>query len=131
RLAPSSEYGAYIVHSIVTGQPRVIYGNVPNRGLIANLPEECCVEVPCLVDANGVQPTAIGALPPQCAAVNRTNINVQELAVEAALTGNREHAHHAIMLDPLTSAILTLEQARAMTDEMIAAEAGWLPAFAR
>lgn len=130
RLAPSSEYGAYIVHSMVTGQPRVIYGNVPNRGLIANLPEGCCVEVPCLVDANGVQPTAIGALPPQCAAINRTNVSVQELAVEAALTGDREHAHHAIMLDPLTSAILTLEQARAMTDEMIAAEAAWLPAFA-
>jgi alpha-galactosidase len=130
RLAPSSEYGAYIVHSVVTGQPRVIYGNVPNRGLIPNLPEGCCVEVPCLVDANGVQPTAVGPLPPQCAAINRTNVNVQELAVEAALTGDREHAHHAIMLDPLTSAILTLEQIRAMTDELFAAEAAWLPAFA-
>ncbi len=131
RLVPSSEYGSYIIHSMVTGQPRVIYGNVPNRGLIANLPEGCCVEVPCLVDANGVQPTAIGALPPQCAAVNRTNVNVQELAVEAALTGDREHIYHAVMLDPLTSAVLTLEQIRAMTDELLAAETAWLPAFAR
>ena len=131
RLVPSSEFGAYIIHSVVTGQPRVIYGNVPNRGLITNLPEGCCVEVPCLVDGNGVQPTAIGALPPQCAAVNRTNVNVQELAVEAALTGDREHIYHAIMLDPLTSAVLTLEQIRAMTDELLAAETAWLPAFAR
>ena len=130
-LVPSTEFGAYIVHSMVTGQPRVIYGNVPNHGLIANLPEGCCVEVPCLVDANGIQPTAIGALPPQCAAVNRTNVNVQELAVEAALTGAREHIYHAVMLDPLTSAVLTLEQIRAMTDEMLAAETAWLPAFAR
>jgi alpha-galactosidase len=131
RLVPSSEFGAYIIHSVVTGQPRVIYGNVPNRGLITNLPEGCCVEVPCLVDGNGVQPTAIGALPPQCAAVNRTNVNVQELAVEAALTGDREHIYHAVMLDPLTSAVLTLEQIRAMTDELLAAETAWLPAFAR
>ena len=130
RLAPSSEYGSYIIHSVVTGQPRVIYGNVPNRGLIPNLPDGCCVEVPCLVDAGGVQPTAVGPLPPQCAAVNRTNVNVQELAVAAALTGDREHIYHAVMLDPLTSAVLTLEQIRAMVDELIAAEADWLPAFA-
>ena len=131
RLEPSTEFGAYIIHSMVTGQPRVIYGNVPNYGLISNLPEGCCVEVPCLIDGNGVQPTAIGALPPQCAAVNRTNVNVQELAVEAALTGDREHIYHAVMLDPLTSAVLTLEQIRSMTDEMLAAETAWLPAFAR
>ncbi len=86
---------------------------------------------PCLIDGNGVQPTAVGALPPQCAAINRTNVNVQELAVEAALTGDREHIYHAIMLDPLTSAVLTLEQIRALTDEMLAAETAWLPAFAR
>jgi alpha-galactosidase len=126
RLEPSSEYGAYIMHSMVTGEPRVIYGNVPNYGLIPNLPRRCVVEVPCLVDANGVQPTAPGPLPPQCAAVNRTNINVQELAVEAALTGNREHIYHAIALDPLSSALLTLEQIREMTDELIEAERSWL-----
>jgi alpha-galactosidase len=126
RLQPSSEYGSYIMHSMVTGQPRVIYGNVPNHGLIPNLPERCVVEVPCLVDANGVQPTAVGPLPPQCVAVNRTNINVQELAVEAALTGDREHIYHAIALDPLTSTLLTLEQIRQMTDELIEAEKEWL-----
>jgi alpha-galactosidase len=80
-LAPSVEYGAAIVNAAETGQPSVVYGNVANRGLIPNLPEGCCVEVPCLVDRNGVQPTAVGPLPPQCAAVNRTNTNVQELAV--------------------------------------------------
>jgi alpha-galactosidase len=129
-LAPSLEYGAFIIHSMETGQPRVIYGNVENRGLIANLPAGCCVEVPCLVDANGVQPTAIGALPPQCAAVNRTNVNVQELAVVAALTGDRAHIYHAVMLDPLTSALLTLDQIRSLVDDLLAAEAQWLPDFA-
>ncbi|MGN6563572.1 MAG: alpha-glucosidase/alpha-galactosidase, partial [Thermomicrobiales bacterium] len=125
-LAPSLEYGAFIIHSMTTGQPRVIYGNVENRGLITNLPAGCFVEVPCLVDANGVQPTAIGALPPQCAAVNRTNVNVQELAVEAALTGDRTHIYHAVMLDPLTSAILTLDQIRSLVDDLLAAQARWL-----
>jgi alpha-galactosidase len=86
--------------------------------------------VPCLVDANGVQPTAIGALPPQCAAVNRTNVNVQELAVVAALTGDRAHIYHAVMLDPLTSALLTLDQIRSLVDDLLAAEAQWLPDFA-
>lgn len=129
-LAPSLEYGAQIVYGTRTGCPRVIYGNVPNRGLIPNLPDGCCVEVPCLVDGNGVQPTAVGPLPPQCAAVNRTSVNVQELAVEAALTGEREHVYQAIMLDPLTGALLTLEQIRAMVDELFAAEAAWLPDFA-
>lgn len=129
-LAPSVEYGAAIVDSMETGTPRVVYGNVANRGLIANLPEGCCVELPCLVDRNGVQPTVIGNLPPQCAAVNRTNVGVQELAVEAALTGSREHIDHAVMLDPLTGALMTLDQARRMVDELLAAEARWLPQFA-
>jgi alpha-galactosidase len=129
-LAPSVEYGAAIVNSIETGQPSVVYGNVANRGLIPNLPHGCCVELPCLVDANGIQPTAVSPLPPQCAAVNRTNVNVQDLAVAAALEENLEHVYHAIMLDPLTGALLTLEQIRAMIDEMLTAEAAWLPAFA-
>jgi alpha-galactosidase len=128
-LTPSVEYGAQIVYGMQTGRPQVIYGNVSNRGLIPNLPAGCCVEVPCLVDHNGVQPTAVGPLPPQCAAVNRTNINVQELAVEAALTGDREHVYHAVMLDPLTGALLTLKHIRAMVDELFAAEAEWLPEF--
>ncbi len=122
-LTPSVEYGASIIHSMETGQPRVIYGNVENRQLIPNLPEGCCVEVPCLVDGNGLQPTAVGPLPPQCAALNRTNINVQQLAVEAVLTEDAEHIYHAVMLDPLTGALLTLRQIRALVDELRGAEA--------
>jgi alpha-galactosidase len=120
-----------IIDSIETNRPRVIYGNVDNRGLIPNLPAGCCVEVPCLVDGNGIQPTAVGPLPPQCAALNRGNVNVQELAVEAVLAQDREHVYHAVMLDPLTGALLTLAEIRAMVDELIAAEAPWLPAFVR
>lgn len=126
-LAPSVEYGASIVNSIVTGTPSVVYGNVPNAGaLISNLPDDACVEVPCLVDARGVQPTAQGALPPQLAALNRTNVNVQTLAVRAALTGDVENVHHAVALDPLTAAQCTLAQIRAMTDELLAAHADLL-----
>ena len=127
KLEPSLEYGARIIHSIETNMPIVVSGNVENRNLIPNLPEGCCVEVPCLVDGNGVQPTAVGALPPQCAAVNRTNINVQELAVEAFLSSNAEHVYHAIMLDPLTSTLLKLEQIQSMVSELLTAQAQWLP----
>ena len=97
-------------------------------GLITNLPPEACVEVPCLVDHNGVQPTAVGALPLQLAALNRTNIGVQTLAVQAALTGDRENVYHAVAVDPLTAAICTLEQARSMTDELFEAHGSLLPA---
>ena len=128
-LQPSYEYGAFIIHSMETNTPRVIYGNVANRNLITNLPSNCCVEVPCLVDANGIQPTAIGDLPPQCAALNRTNINVQELTVHAALTAEREAVYQAIALDPLTGALLTLEQIHQMVDELLLTEAQWLPTW--
>jgi alpha-galactosidase len=117
----SHEYGSLIIHSRETNLPRVIYGNVPNRGLITNLPEGCCVEVPCLVDGQGVQPTRIGALPPQLAALCQTNINVQALTVEAALTKKREHIYHAVMLDPHTSTVLPLDKIWAMCDELIEA----------
>jgi len=129
-LKPSVEYGALIVDSMESGQPRVVYGNVGNHGLIDNLPAGCCVELPCLVDRNGIQPTAVGPLPPQCAAVNRTNVNVQELAVEAILTENRDRIYQAVALDPLTGAVLALDQIHAMVDELLTAEAPWLPAFA-
>lgn len=129
-LKPSLEYGAWIVNAMETGTPTVIYGNVPNTGLIDNLPADACVEVACLVDRNGIQPTHFGALPPQCAAVNQTNINVQRLAVQAALTGKREHVYHAVMLDPLTAAVCTLGQIRSMVDELFAANEGWLPPLA-
>ena len=127
RLEPSVEYGASIINSVVTGVPTVVYGNVPNDGLISNLPLDACVEVPCLVDRNGVQPVAVGALPPQLAALNRSNISVQTLAVEAALTGRREHVFHAVAVDPLTSAILTLDDIHAMTEELLEAHRASLP----
>jgi alpha-galactosidase len=123
------EYGSHIMEAIETNQPTVIAGNVPNRGLIDNLPQGCCVEVPCLVNGSGIQPTKIGAMPPQLAALNRTNINVQELIVEASLTGNTEAVYHAAMLDPLTGAVCTLDQIRAMVSEMLEAQAQWLPQF--
>jgi alpha-galactosidase len=123
------EYGSYIIEAMETDEPIKINGNVPNRGLIDSLPYRCCVEVPSLVDANGVQPTAIEHYPPQLAALNRTNINVQELTVEAALSGVVEAVHHAVMLDPLTAAVCTLPQIRSMVDEMLVAQTNWLPQF--
>lgn len=127
-IKPSHEYGANIIHSIETNTPRVIYGNVMNDGIIDNLPE-CCVEVPCLVDKNGVQPTKIGKLPPHLAALMQTNINVQSLTVEAALTGKREHIYHAAMLDPHTAAELSLDQIWSLVDDLIEAHGDWLPEY--
>jgi alpha-galactosidase len=129
KVERSHEYGSGIIHSIETGEPRVIYGNVANHGLIDNLPQGCCVEVPCLVNRNGIQPTRIGALPPHLAALMQTNVNVQALAVEAALTGRREFIYHAAMLDPHTAAELNLDQIWAMVDELIDAHGDWLPEF--
>ena len=123
----SPEYGSLIIHSQVTGEPRVVYGNVANTGLIDNLPAGCCVEVPCVVDKNGVQPTRIGALPPQLAALMQTNINVQVLTVEAILTGNREHLYHAAMFDPHTSAELDLEQIHNLVDDLLEAHGDMVP----
>jgi alpha-galactosidase len=110
-----------------TGMPRVIYGKVPNRGLIDNLPQDCVVEVSCLVDRNGVQPTRIGALSPHLAALIHTNVNVQALTVEAALTGKREYIYHAAMLDPHTAAELDLEQIWSLVGDLIEAHGDWLP----
>ncbi|HEX4492855.1 MAG TPA: alpha-glucosidase/alpha-galactosidase [Acidimicrobiia bacterium] len=126
-VTPSYEYAATIIRSIETGKPRVVYGNVPNDSLIDDLPAGCTVEVPCLVDGNGVQPTRIGALPPQLAALIRTNVNVQELTVEAALTGRREHVYHAAMLDPHTAAELDVEQIHDLVDALLAAHGDWIP----
>ncbi len=127
KLSPSLEYGSLVIKAMESGEPSLIYGNIPNRGIITNLPPGCCVEAPCFIDGTGIHPFAIGALPPQCAALNQAMISVQELAVEAAISGNREHVYHAVMLDPLTSAVLTLPQIRSMVDELFAAEAAWLP----
>lgn len=127
----SHEYASYIIDSLVTGVPRRFNLNVRNDGLITNLPPGCCVEVPCLVDGAGIHPCHVGDLPPQLAAIDRSNINVQELAVEAALTGSRKAVRQALAVDPLTAAILTPEQARQMADEMLEAEREWLPEFQR
>jgi alpha-galactosidase len=125
----SHEYGSYIIEAVETNKLAKINGNVPNHGLIDNLPEGCCVEVPCLVDGNGVQPVKVGVLPAQLAALNRTMVNVQSLIVEASLRGNTETIKHAISLDPLTAAVCTLDQISAMTDEMFATQKQWLPQF--
>jgi alpha-galactosidase len=125
----SQEYAAQIIHSIQTGTPRVVYGNVANQNLISNLPPGCCVEVPCLVDRNGIQPTQVGELPLHLAALIQTNINVQALTVEAALTGKRETIYHAAMLDPHTAAELDLDQIWRLVDELIEAHAAWLPEY--
>jgi alpha-galactosidase len=123
------EYGSQIIEAVETNRPARINGNVPNRDLIPNLPYGCCVEVPCLVDSNGIQPTRVDDYPTQLAALNRTNINVQELIVEAALTGSRQAVHYAVQLDPLAAAVCTLPQLRAMTEELLEAQERWLPQF--
>nr|WP_315186405.1 alpha-glucosidase/alpha-galactosidase [uncultured Albidiferax sp.] len=125
----SVEYGGQIIHSMVSGTPRVVYGNVLNHHLIDNLPQGCAVEVPCLVDANGVQPTRVGKLPIQLAALMRTNVNVQELVVAAITEQKREHVYHAAMLDPHTAAVLDLSQIRAMVDELLVAHRAFLPDY--
>ena len=119
------------MNSVWTGEPSVIYGNVANNGYITSLPEGCAVEVPCLVDRNGIQPTHVGALPPQLAAMMRTNINVQELTVAALMEENREHIYHAAMMDPHTAAELDLDQIWNLVDDLLAAHGDWLPPWAR
>lgn len=130
--AQSHEYGSYIIHSIETNTLRTVYGNVPNLGSIENLPASCNVEIPCQVDGSGLRPVRIGTLPPQLAALCQTQVNVQELTVEAALTGQREFIYHAAMLDPHTSATLPLDRIWAMCDELIEAHQadGYLDEFA-
>ncbi|AHF75815.1 Glycoside hydrolase family 4 [Sodalis praecaptivus] len=125
----SDEYAAGILHSMVTGQSRVIYGNVRNNGLIKNLPDNCVVEVPCHVDRNGVQPIAVGEIPAELAAVIRMSINVQELTVLAALTGKKHYIYQSAMVDPHTAAELSPDQIVALVDEMIAAHGTQLPTF--
>ena len=105
-MKPSREYASTIMNAIWTGEPSVVYGNVRNDGLIDNLPQGCCVEVACLVDANGIQPTKVGALPAHLAALMQTNINVQTLLTEAILTENRDYVYYATMMDPHTAAVL-------------------------
>jgi alpha-galactosidase len=130
-IKESHEYASSIMNSVWTGEPSIIYGNQRNNGSITSLPANCVAEVPCLVDANGIQPTVIGDLPPQLTALIRTNINVQELTVRALTTENRDHIYHAAMMDPHTAAELDLDQIWTLVDRLIAAHGDWLPAWAR
>lgn len=122
----TKEFASYILEAMTTGTPFEIAANLLNHGYIENLPQGCCVEVPCVVDAAGITPRRMGRLPEQCAALNRTNINVQELTIEAALTHKREHIYHAAMLDPHTAAELSIPDIIALCDEMIESNAGWI-----
>jgi alpha-galactosidase len=126
-LARSNEYASIIVNSIVTGEPSVIYGNVPNEGLIDALPQGACVEVPCLVDRTGVRPTPVIDYPPQLAALNRTYASVVDLTVRAVLEGRRDHVRHAAMLDAATAAALTLDEIDALCDELTEAHGELMP----
>ena len=130
-IEPSLEYAPQIIHSIATGEPCTIYGNVENAGLIDNLPRGACVEVPCLVDATGVEPIHVGELPPQLAALNRTYLNVCELTVKAALEGRPELVRQAAMLDPNAAGTLSLDQIWALCDELTRAHGDALPADLR
>ncbi|MBM4147950.1 MAG: alpha-glucosidase/alpha-galactosidase [Lentisphaerae bacterium] len=123
------EFGSYIMEAIETGKPIRVHGNVMNTGLITNLPRRACVEVPCLVDRNGVQGCYVGDLPEVCAAVNMTNVNVQILAIDAALTRKRDLVYQAAMMDPHTAAELTIDQIVAMCDELIEAHGAMLPKY--
>ncbi|WP_373599274.1 alpha-glucosidase/alpha-galactosidase [Paraclostridium bifermentans] len=125
----TSEYASYIMEAMETGVPYTFGGNVLNTGLITNLPSDCCVEVTCLADRNGVTPCFVGDLPIQLAALNRTNINVQQLTVEAALTGKKEYIYHAAMLDPHTSSELSLDEIRNLVDDLIEVHGDWIPKF--
>ena len=129
--APSSEYAAGICNAIATGERFLFNGNVLNTGLITNLPDRSCVEVPCVVDRNGIQPTHVGELPPQCAALTQTNVNVQELTVRALLEESREHLMHAALMCPHGSSVLSTREIRALMTDLIAAHGDSVPAWSR
>jgi alpha-galactosidase len=126
-LTPTSELASEIIHAHQTGDRAEVYVNVPNEGRISNLPDECCVEVPALVDADGIHPQQVGALPPQLAALNRTFLNVVELTVKAVLEGERQHVYQAALLDPNTAATLTTSQTIEMCDELFEAHGDLMP----
>jgi alpha-galactosidase len=126
----SEEYAARVIHSLETGTERRFNLNVSNESdAITNLPSSACVEVPCFVDGSGIHPCSVGSLPPELAALDRTHTSVHELAVRAALDGDRDALHRAVKLDPLTAAALTLDEAHEMTEELLGANAAYLPDF--
>ena len=125
----SREYGSFIMNAVLTNEPYRIGGNVINNGLIENLDKNACVEVPCLVDANGIQPTYVGKLPVQLAAMNMTNVNVQLITIEAHVTKKLEHIYHAAMLDPHTASELSIDDIVSLCDDLIKAHGTWLPKY--
>jgi alpha-galactosidase len=125
----SEEYASYIIEAVTTGKPFSLGASVMNTGLITNLPANACVEVPCVANRAGVSPCYVGDLPEQCAALNRTNINVQLLTIQAALTKKRDYIYQAAMLDPHTASELTIDQIRNMCDDLIKAHGRMLPQF--
>jgi alpha-galactosidase len=125
----SVEYCSWIMEAVATGKPFRFMGNVYNDGYIDNLPKDACVEVPTFADDTGLRPTRVGKLPPQCAAACMTNVNVQQLTADAALTGDPEHIVHALALDPLTSAVCTLKEIRDLATELLESQRQWLPEF--
>lgn len=125
----SLEYASHIMEAVITGTPYEIGGNVINNGLITNLPKQACVEVPCLINRNGVNPCFVGDLPVQCAAMNMTNINVQILTIEAAHTLKKEHIYQAAMLDPHTASELDIDTIKKMVDDLIETHGDWLPKY--
>ncbi|MBR5110713.1 MAG: alpha-glucosidase/alpha-galactosidase [Clostridia bacterium] len=125
----SHEYASRIMEAMETNVPYKIGGNVLNTGLITNLPANACVEVPCLVDSSGVLPTVVGDLPEQCAALNRTNINVQLLTIEAARTLKKDYIYQAALMDPHTQSELSIDDTVALCDDLIKAHEGWLPEY--
>jgi alpha-galactosidase len=125
----SGEYGSMIIHSMETGEPSVVYGNVKNKGLVTNLPEGCCVEVPCLVDKEGLHPCYIGDLPPQVAALNANNVGMQELIVRGVAEKDKTKIFHSVLLDPLSAAKLTIDETKAMVDEMFTAETKYVKGY--
>ena len=129
KVERSNEYAAGIIHASVTGQPALVYGNVPNDGLISNLPPDCVVEVPCHIDRNGVQPIRIGDMPRQLVAVIRQNVSVQDLTVQAALTKKRDYIYQAALMDPHTAAELSPDQIWHLCDDLIEAHGTLLPAY--
>ncbi len=125
----TNEYGSYIMEAMELNRPYKIGGNVLNFGLIDNLPREACVEVPCLVDASGITPCYVGALPPQCAALNQSNLNVQLLTIEAAVTKKKDHIYQAALMDPHCGNELSIDDTIALCDDLIEAHGGWLPRY--
>ena len=123
------EFGSYIIRAVLEDTPYRIHGNVINRGFITNLPQNACVEVPCMIDGNGINPCYVGELPEQCAALNRTNINVQLLTIKAAETLKKEYIYMAALLDPHTSSELSIDEIVSLCDDLIEAHGTWLPKY--